>query len=117
MNTQRWAQLNQALERILATLITEYQPERVILFGSLATGHVGEWSDIDLAILKETTKPFVERSAEVAVLYLAPVGVDYLVYTPSEFTQMIRESNPFIVREILTKGKILYERQPISAVA
>jgi uncharacterized protein len=41
---------------------------------------------------------------------LARVGVDYLVYTPDEFAQMIVEKNPFIIEEVLGKGKVLYER-------
>jgi predicted nucleotidyltransferase len=116
MSTQRYAQLTQALDKILKTLIAQYQPEKIILFGSMATGKVSEWSDIDLAILKDTAKLFVERSAKVAVLCLAPVGVDYLVYTPAEFQQMIQEDNPFIVKEIVNKGKILYERKPFPAM-
>ena len=117
MHAERYATLNKALKQILETLITEYQPEKVILFGSMATGQVGEWSDLDLVIIKETTKPFIQRSEEVALLCMAPVGVDYLVYTPAEFEQMIAEENPFIVKEILNQGKILYERQPAAAVA
>lgn len=53
--------LSEALERIVHTLVTEYQPEKIILFGSMATGDVGEWSDIDLAIIKDTPKRFIER--------------------------------------------------------
>lgn len=116
MNAQRYAQLTQALEKILATLISKYQPEKIILFGSLAAGDIGEWSDIDLAIIKDTPKPFVERSEEVALLCLAPVGVDFLVYTPAEFAQMLTDNNPFAL-EIVNKGKVLYDRQPVPALA
>jgi predicted nucleotidyltransferase len=112
---ERQKKLNQALEDILEVLKREYRPERVILFGSLAEGEVKEWSDIDLAIIKDTTLPFIERLVEVALLCRAPVGVDYLVYTPGEFRQMMAEENPFI-REIVEKGKVLYE-QPVKAMA
>ncbi len=111
MNEERQAKLNQALERILLTLAAEYRPEKVILFGSMAQASVGEWSDLDLVIIKDTSKPFLQRLREVALLCRAPVGVDFLVYTPSEFDQMIAERNPFILEEVLRKGKVLYERQ------
>jgi predicted nucleotidyltransferase len=117
MHAERYKKLTQALDQILATLITEYEPEKIILFGSLATGEVHEWSDIDLAIIKDTLKRFVERSEEVALLCLASVGVDYLVYTPNEFEQMIADNHPFIVREIIEKGKVLYERELVPAMA
>jgi uncharacterized protein len=117
MNKERHTQLLKALDTILDKLINEYQSEKIILFGSLVSDNVNEWSDIDLAIIKETAKPFIDRSIEAALLCLVPVGVDYLVYTPREFSQMINDKNPFIVEEIVNKGKVLYERTAIPAMA
>lgn len=117
MHTKRQQKLAAALEHIMLVLITQYHPEKVILFGSMAEGTVGEWSDIDLVIIKDTSLPFLQRLKEVALLCLVPVSVDYLVYTPDEFAQMIADNNPFIVKEILQKGKVLYDRQPVEAVA
>ncbi len=109
-NMQRETELKEALEHILQTLKTKYNPIKIILFGSMATDSVKDWSDLDLVIIKNTTLPFVQRLKEVALLCLADVGVDYLVYTPEEFSQMIVEQNPFIVNEIIGKGKVLYEQ-------
>jgi uncharacterized protein len=113
----REATLQETLDHILKTIIAHYRPEKIILFGSLASGQVGEWSDLDLVIINETGKPFLQRSEEVALLCMAPVGIDYLVYTPAEFAQMIASRNPFIVEEVLQKGKVLYEREPVAALA
>jgi predicted nucleotidyltransferase len=112
MNAQRRDKLAQSLDHILGVLMERYQPQKVIVFGSMASGDVREWSDLDLVIVKETALPFLQRLKEVALLCRAPVGVDYLVYTPSEFEQMIAERNPFILHEVLGKGRVLYERQP-----
>ncbi len=117
MDTKRHTVLLKALDAILEKLINEYHSDKIILFGSLATGNVTEWSDIDLAIIKKTSKPFVDRSVEAALLCLVPVGVDYLVYTPNEFSQLITTKNPFIIEEIVNKGKVLYERTAIPAMA
>jgi predicted nucleotidyltransferase len=116
MHVERYNKLNEALDQILHALKTQYDPEKVILFGSMATGNVGEWSDLDLAIIKDTPLHFVERSVEVALLCQAPVGVDYLVYTPYEFAEMTADHNPFITEEIIEKGKVVYERQNTEAV-
>ncbi len=116
MNAERQRKLAAALEHILHTLITRYQPEKVILFGSMATGLVEEWSDLDLVIIKETSLPFLQRLVEVAQLCYTGVSVDYLVYTPTEFAQMIVDQNPFIL-EVLQTGKVVYERQPVQAMA
>ncbi|HEX6386363.1 MAG TPA: nucleotidyltransferase domain-containing protein, partial [Anaerolineae bacterium] len=112
MSVEREAKLNEALQHILHVLKTQYEPEKVILFGSMVEDTVGEWSDLDLVIIKDTPLPFLQRLKEVALLCSVWVGVDYLVYTPEEFSQMIAEGNPFIVEEVLGKGKVLYERDP-----
>jgi len=117
MNTQRETKLNKAVVHILSVLTAQYQPQKVILFGSMATDTVGEWSDIDLVIIKETSLPFLQRLREVALLCRVSVGVDFLVYTPTEFEQMITENNPFILEEIINKGKLLYDNQSTKAVA
>ena len=107
----RQHQLASALEQILNVLVKEYDPLKIILFGSMAGGEIHEWSDIDLVIVKNTPKRFLARLKEVALLCRAPVGVDYLVYTPQEFDRLASDKdNPFFQREILEKGRVLYER-------
>jgi predicted nucleotidyltransferase len=117
INQERYAELSRALDTILQKLIDEYRSEKIILFGSLATGNVHEWSDIDLAIIKETSKAFVDRSIEAALLCSVPVGVDYLVYTPHEFSQLVADKNPFVIEELVNNGKVLYERAAVPAMA
>ncbi|MBI5567564.1 MAG: nucleotidyltransferase domain-containing protein [Chloroflexi bacterium] len=117
MNLMRQAKLNQALEQIVLTLVSQYRPDKIILFGSMAGETVGEWSDLDLVVIKDTPRPFLQRLKEVALLCRPPVGVDFLVYTPVEFEQMIAARNPFVLEEIIRKGKVLYERQPAETVA
>jgi predicted nucleotidyltransferase len=80
MNVERHKQLSQALEHILKTLTTNYQPQKVILFGSMAHDSASAWSDLDLVIIKDTSLPFLKRLTEVALLCRARVGVDFLVY-------------------------------------
>lgn len=101
--------LEAELQRYLVVLQDEYQPERVLLFGSLAAGNTGEWSDIDLVIVKETDRRFLDRTKEVMQLLRPRVGVDILVYTPAEFARLSRE-RAFVRDEILRKGKVVYER-------
>lgn len=107
--TERSSLLQSELRRYLRILRTHYQPERVILFGSLAAGSSGEWSDIDLVIIKETNRRFLDRSKEVIQLLKPLVGIDILVYTPTEMEQLSRDRG-FVRSEIQGKGKIIYER-------
>ena len=100
--------LRRSLERILAVLINEYKPEKIILFGSLASGEVHEGSDLDLVIIKDTSQRPIDRQVEVYRLTKPDIGIDLFIYTPQEFKYL--DSIGFsVVKEIVAKGKILYE--------
>jgi predicted nucleotidyltransferase len=101
--------LEEELQRFVEILRQEIDPERIILFGSLATGEIGPWSDIDLVIVMKTDKPFIERLHTIRRLLQPRVATDLLVYTPEEFEQLARE-RPFVREEILAKGVLLYAR-------
>jgi predicted nucleotidyltransferase len=105
----RRALLERELKRWLPLLIAHEQPDKIILFGSYCTDQVGEWSDLDLVIVKETQAAFLDRTRRVLELLKPQVGVDVLVYTPQEFEQLSRE-RAFVRQEIVAKGKVVYER-------
>ena len=108
VDERRKAALEAELARVLPLLIDEYGAEKIILFGSLATGEVGEWSDLDLVVVKQTKKKFFRRLDEVLTLTRPRVGTDLLVYTPEEFERMCA-SRRFFKEEIMAKGRVLYE--------
>lgn len=106
----RKAVLEQELERITEVLRLKYEPEQMILFGSLAQGTVHEWSDIDLAVIKDTPRLFVDRIGDVLRLTHPKVAFHVIVYTPQEVAQMRSSDHYFWVDEIEKKGKVLYDR-------
>ncbi|MCW3133082.1 MAG: nucleotidyltransferase domain-containing protein [Methanophagales archaeon] len=101
------------MEKLKAVLerLKEYQPEKIILFGSYARDEADEYSDLDFVVVKKTAKRFLERLIEVAKLIDNDLGnVDVFVYTPEEFERMIEWENPFIER-VLKEGRVLYEKK------
>jgi len=103
------------IQKITSRIVEKYQPEKIILFGSAAAGKMHEDSDLDLVIIKKTNKRFYDRIGEVLHLLWAQrptpgIGVDILVYTPTEFSQMCKDSY-FVKDEVATKGKVLYEQK------
>jgi predicted nucleotidyltransferase len=102
--------MKKKIRQIIRSLLP-YEPERLYLFGSWARGEEDELSDIDLVVIKQTTTPFLERLQEVARLLPAEVGgVDLLVYTPDEFSEMKREGNAF-AEMITEEGLLIYDQQ------
>jgi predicted nucleotidyltransferase len=106
---ERKQMLEQELHRYLAVLTARADVDRVVLFGSLVTGQVHAWSDLDLVIIQQTDLPFLHRSHNMRDLLHPNVGIDLLVYTPDEFERLCRE-RAFVREEIVNKGKVLYER-------
>jgi predicted nucleotidyltransferase len=102
--------LEEELYRIAEVVKEEYDPEKIILFGSLAEGKVHEWSDIDLLIVKRTSKRPIERCLEVCKLIKPKIGIDLFIYTPEEYETFINERFSFLTN-ILKMGKILYEKR------
>ena len=98
------------IENIVAAL-KNYNPERIILFGSFANGDVNAHSDIDLCIIKNSSKRFIDRIGDVLQMIDSSFPVEPLVYTAEEFERMRREGNP-LIDTIIQQGRVLYEQEP-----
>lgn len=98
--------LRPAIQKIAA----ELNPEKIILFGSYAYGTPNPHSDVDLLIIMKTRASLKGRSWAVSRLLLPrPFPVDILVKTPKELEKALK-SGDFFLKEIITHGKVLYER-------
>lgn len=104
------AEVQQHLKTITDTIVRRFHPERIILFGSWAWGTPGPDSDIDLFVIKETTQSTrgVARDIDGA-LWGRRVPLDILVYTPKGVKRRL-DRGDFFVRDVIQKGKVLYER-------
>jgi predicted nucleotidyltransferase len=92
----------------LLQALQRYQPQRIILFGSVARGEADAESDLDVLVIKDTPEPFVKRLELMAELCPPGVHADILVYTPDELRRMVEDGNPFIL-QALKEGRVIYE--------
>jgi len=108
---QRWdgsmATMEQ-IQEVARRLGEEYSPQRVILFGSYAYGKPTRDSDVDLLIIQSFRGSSVKKSVEIRLKVRPPFSVDLLVRTPEKIQERLEMGDCFI-REILRKGKVLYE--------
>ncbi len=102
------------LERLVNFIVSEYKPERIILFGSYGTEMARKSSDIDLLIIKKTNKRFVDRLVELMQLIRNKFALTYtvepLVYTPEEW-RCAKEINSIFTRTILSRRIILHGKE------
>jgi predicted nucleotidyltransferase len=102
--------LPQAVKRIVSAL----DPEKIILFGSYAYGNPTHDSDVDLLVVMETYGNTKEKQREISMLlYPRQFPVDIIVKTPKEVEAALKGGvdNAFFIREIIKKGKVLYDRR------
>jgi predicted nucleotidyltransferase len=88
------------LEKVLER-IKKYNPEKVILFSSYGTDEEDESSDLDLVIIKNTRKRFLERLIEASRIISSDIDkVDIFIYIPAKWKRMIEWENPFAQKVI-----------------
>ncbi|MBM4017591.1 MAG: nucleotidyltransferase domain-containing protein [Planctomycetes bacterium] len=86
----------------------EFHPRRVILFGSHAYGRPTADSDVDLLVIMPVRGSTVEKALDIRRRVRPAFPADLLVRTPSEVRRRIAW-NDFFLKEVLEKGKVLYE--------
>jgi predicted nucleotidyltransferase len=74
--------LQQITERVKGRVEAAY------VFGSLAEGRATRDSDIDLLLVVQTDRPFLERWRDFADVLQGEYAIDLLIYTPEEFKRL-----------------------------
>lgn len=99
-------------QRLIKQIISQAErekPEKVVLFGSLASGQFKKGSDIDLLIIKNTKEKPIDRYIKFRLLFDLEYPFDLFVLTEEELNRRLKTS--FFFREILEKGKVIYEKK------
>jgi uncharacterized protein len=101
---------DKALEKILQKILEVITPDKVILFGSHATGKASPDSDYDILIIKSG----IENKREISKklyrnMYGSGASVDILVETP-EIVERYKDSIGYIYKHILSEGKVIYAK-------
>lgn len=90
-------------------LAQEFNPERVILFGSHARGKPTEDSDVDLLVVMNCRKDPTDQAVEIRWRIPRTFPMDLLVRRPAEIRRRITMGDSFIAT-IMKEGRVLYER-------
>jgi uncharacterized protein len=104
----------EALPEIVRRIVQVAHPERIILFGSWATGTNRTDSDLDLLVIeKKPCGPGRSRLTEIGRLERAlgrlPYSTDLLVYRQEE-VELWRSSTLHIIAKALKEGREIYVR-------
>ena len=86
----------------------KFRPDKIILFGSFAYGTPREGSDVDLLVIMPAWSQGA-KAGRIRMALCAPFAMDLIVRTPDTMKWRLEERDSFL-REIVSKGKVLYEK-------
>ena len=89
-------------------IVNEFKPEKIILFGSYAYGNPQDDSDVDLLVILPYEGSCFRKTWEILNKLKPKFAIDLLVRSPQEVEQRLAW-NDFFMREIIEKGKVIYE--------
>ena len=95
--------------KLTNSIVSYFDPERIILFGSYAYGNPNEHSDIDLLVIMPYEGTGIRKSLEIWKKIQPDFSIDLIVKTPEDFRKRYTLGDP-LVGEAVDKGKLLYER-------
>lgn len=98
-----------ALDSVVRQIVEQFDPERVILFGSHAYGEPGPESDVDLMVVMETPHRQAEQAVRICRAIESPFALDLIVRTPTTLATRLALGDPFI-HEVVRCGRVLYAR-------
>lgn len=99
------------MAEMVRRIVTNWNPDQIILFGSYARGEAGTDSDVDLLVVVPLNRD--RRTVRLGIRRaLSGIGLpkDVVVVSPQEM-ERYRECPGTIIRAALGEGKILYERK------
>ena len=99
------ANIRELTERI----VREFSPERVVLFGSYASGNPRPDSDVDLLVILPFEGKSFRKSLEILNRVNPRFPVDLIARRPDDTARRYREGDP-LIREALDHGQVLHER-------
>ena len=90
------------------TIAGEFNPEKIILFGSYAYGSPTEDSDVDLLVVMRHRRRNAVIAGEIRRRVRAGFAMDLLVRTPERLRERLGMGDSFM-QEIVERGEVLYD--------
>jgi len=99
-----------SIQEMVRRIVSRFNPDRIILFGSRARGSHAPDSDVDLAVIMPIDGSKAKREIEIRLLlHDIPIPKDIVVITPEEMDRY-RDVPGTLVKPVLRDGRLLYAR-------
>ena len=98
----------QEIEELAQAIAREFQPDRIILFGSYAYGEPRPDSDVDLLVIKRLRTHPAREALQILDRVKPRFGVDLVVRSPEDVRERLAWRDAFL-DEITRAGTVLYD--------
>lgn len=98
------------IQAYCAAVAQEFRPQKIILFGSYASGRPTVDSDVDLMVILPFRGNDVAKAIQIRSRFDTPFPLDLLVRKPRFITERLRERDMFI-ELVMNQGRVIYESQ------
>jgi predicted nucleotidyltransferase len=96
------------IRRYARAVAGNFNPDKIILFGSYAYGTPHEDSDVDLLVIMPARSQ-LSQAVRISLTCEPCFPLDIIVRTPETMRWRLEEGDSFL-REIVSRGKVLYEK-------
>ena len=96
------------IQSLADRIAEQFQPQKIILFGSYAYGNPTPDSDVDLLVVMDFEGRNPRKATEIWLATRPRFSLDLLVRRPDELRYRL-ELGDYFIREIAEKGQVLYE--------
>ena len=110
LSRQKQSPLRRQVQDYCKALAREFNPKKIVLFGSHAYGRPTRESDVDLLVILPFRGNEINKAAQIRSRLDAPFALDLLVRKPEFIAKRLRERDMFI-ELVMNRGVTLYESQ------
>ncbi len=90
-------------------IVRNFNPEKIILFGSHAYGSPKDGSDADMLVIMQFEGNPLQMMSDIVYAVHPRIAIDLLVRTPEMIARRLNIGDSFM-KDITSNGKVLYER-------
>ena len=103
------------IRRFARQVAERFRPDKIILFGSYADGTPHADSDVDILVVMPARNQ-LDQAVRICLGVERTFPLDLIVRTPKNLQWRLQEGDWFL-REIVSRGKLLYEKTDASVGA
>ncbi len=97
------------VDDVVNLIVAKFNPQKIIVFGSVASGTADDDSDIDILVVMDAQGDKISRRIPLIIaLSKLRVDTDVIVATPEEF-EGTKDNEASFIHEIVDSGYVAYE--------